>query len=80
MDEPALLDALRNGRIAGAAIDHFWDEPLPAESPFWDMENVIITPHTGGETRRYEENLLNILMENLERLWQGEVGLVNQVV
>jgi phosphoglycerate dehydrogenase-like enzyme len=80
VDEPALLAALHNGQIAGAAIDHFWDEPLPAESPFWDMENVIITPHTGGETRRYEENLLDILMQNLERLWQGEADLVNQVV
>ena len=44
VDEPALLSALRSGQIAGAAIDHFWDEPLPADSPFWDMANVLITP------------------------------------
>lgn len=80
VDEPALLDALRNGTIAGAAIDHFWDEPLPADSPFWDLENVLITPHTAGETRRYEENLLDILLENLERLRRGERPLRNQVV
>ncbi len=80
VDEPALLAALRAGHIAGAAIDHFWDEPLPAESPFWDLENVIITPHTGGETRRYEENLIDILLTNLDRLWGGETELVNQVV
>jgi phosphoglycerate dehydrogenase-like enzyme len=80
VDEPALLAALQNGMIAGAALDAFWDEPLPADSPFWEMENVLITPHTAGETRRYEENLFDILLENLERLWRGEKELRNQVV
>lgn len=80
VDEPALLAALQTGQIAGAGIDHFWDEPLPADSPFWDLENVLITPHTAGETRRYEENLFDILLENLERLWRGETQLYNQVV
>ena len=80
VDEPALLEALREGRIAGAALDHFVDDPLPPESPFWDMENVIITPHTAGETRRYEENVIDILLENLDRLGRGEAELRNQVV
>ncbi|MCC6457152.1 MAG: D-2-hydroxyacid dehydrogenase [Caldilineaceae bacterium] len=80
VDEPALLSALKNGQIAGAAIDHFWDEPLGEDSPFWDLENVLITPHTAGETRKYEENLIDILLENLERLWRGEAQLQNQVV
>jgi phosphoglycerate dehydrogenase-like enzyme len=80
VDEPAMLDALRNGQIAGAAIDHFWEEPLPADSPFWELENVLITPHTAGETRLYEENLFDILLENLDRLWRGEETLRNQVV
>lgn len=80
VDEPALLAALKTGTIAGAGIDHFWDEPLPPDSPFWDLENVMITPHTAGETRRYEENLLDILMENLARLERGERALLNQVV
>lgn len=80
VDEPALLTALREGRIAGAALDHLWDEPLPPESPFWDLENVLITPHTAGETRRYEENLFDILLENLERFWRGEQELFNQIV
>jgi phosphoglycerate dehydrogenase-like enzyme len=80
VDEPALLAALQSGQIAGAAIDHFWEEPLPSGSPFWDIENVLITPHTAGETRRYEENLLDILLENLDRLWRGETELRNQVV
>jgi phosphoglycerate dehydrogenase-like enzyme len=80
VDEPALLAALQNGTIAGAAIDHFWEEPLPENSPFWDLENVLITPHTGGETRMYEENLIDIMQENLERLWRGQIELKNQVV
>jgi phosphoglycerate dehydrogenase-like enzyme len=80
VDEPALLAALRAGQIAGAGIDNFWDEPLPAESPFWDLPNVLITPHTAGETRRYEDNVLDILMENLGRLERGETGLRNEIV
>jgi phosphoglycerate dehydrogenase-like enzyme len=80
VDEPALLEALKSGEIAGAAIDHFWDDPLLEDSPFWDMDNVIVTPHTGGETRMYEENVIDILLENLDRLWRGEDALVNQIV
>lgn len=80
VDEPALLAALQRGAIAGAGIDHFWDEPLPADSPFWEMANVLITPHTAGETRKYEENVIDILLENVERLWRGETELYNQVV
>jgi phosphoglycerate dehydrogenase-like enzyme len=80
VDDPALLAALQQGTIAGAAIDHFWDEPLLESSPFWDLENVLITPHTGGETRMYEENQIDIMQENLERLWRGQTDLYNQVV
>ena len=80
VDEPALLEALQQGSIAGAAIDHFWDEPLPDDSPFWDLENVIITPHTGGETQLYEDRVIDILLENLDRLWRGETALVNDIV
>ena len=80
VDEPALLAALESGAIAGAGIDHFWDEPLPQDSPFWALENLLITPHSGGETRMYEENVIDILLENLDRLWRGETELFNQVV
>jgi phosphoglycerate dehydrogenase-like enzyme len=80
VDEAALLDALRAGRLAGAALDTFVDEPLPADSPFWELDNVIITPHTAGETRKYEENVLDILVANLERLWRGDPRLVNEIV
>jgi phosphoglycerate dehydrogenase-like enzyme len=80
VDEPALIAALQNGRIQGAVLDCFWEEPLPQDSPLWHMPNVLITPHTGGETRQYEERVVNILGQNLERLWRGETQLVNQVV
>jgi phosphoglycerate dehydrogenase-like enzyme len=80
VDEPALIAALTTGRIAGAALDVTVEEPLPPESPLWDMPNVLITPHTAGETRRYEDNVIDILLENLDRLWRGEATLRNQVV
>lgn len=80
VDEPALLTALREQQIAGAAIDHFWDEPLPSDSPFWSIENLIITPHTGGETRKYEINVTGYVAENIDRLLAGRDGLYNQIV
>jgi len=80
VDEPALIAALREPRIAGAAIDVTAEEPLSPASPLWDLPNVLITPHTAGETRRYEDNVLDILDENLDRLWRGEVVLKNQIV
>lgn len=80
VDEPALVAALREGRIAGAGIDVTVEEPLPASSPLWDIETALVTPHTGGETRRYEDNVIDLLLENLDRLWRGETELKNQIV
>jgi phosphoglycerate dehydrogenase-like enzyme len=80
VEEAALVDALQAGRIAGAALDVTDPEPPDATSPLWAMPNVFITPHTGGETRRYEANVNEILVENLERMWRGEAVLRNQVV
>ena len=80
VDEPALLDALAQGRIAGAGLDCTVEEPLPAASPLWDVPNVLITPHTAGETRAYEDNVIDLLLENLERLWRGESELTNGIV
>ena len=79
VDEPALIHALQ-GQIAGAALDCFWDEPLPADSPLWTCANVLGMPHTAGETRHYEDNVIDLLLENLDRLWRGERELKNQVV
>ena len=80
VDEGALLKALKNGQIAGAAIDHFTDEPLPQSSPFWNIKNLIITPHTGGETAKYEDNLIDILLENIRCLNNKGMTLINRVV
>ena len=77
---PALLEALQAGRIAGAALDCVWEEPLPAGSVLWGAPNVMITPHTAGETRRYEDNVIDLLLENLGRLRRGESALKNQFV
>jgi phosphoglycerate dehydrogenase-like enzyme len=80
VNEPALLEALEHKRISGAALDCVWEEPLPATSALWGLPNVLITPHTAGETRRYEDNVIDLLLENLERLSRGETVLKNQIV
>ncbi len=80
VNEPALIDALGRNAIAGAALDCVWQEPLPADSVLWTVPNVLITPHTAGETRRYEDNVIDLLLENLERIWRGESALKNQFV
>jgi D-2-hydroxyacid dehydrogenase (NADP+) len=80
VDEPALIRALQEKRLAAAGLDVTQTEPLPATSPLWAMPNVLITPHTAGETQRYEDGVIDLLVENLDRLWRGEAALANQVV
>jgi phosphoglycerate dehydrogenase-like enzyme len=80
VDEAALIEALASERIAGAGLDVTVEEPLAASSPLWGMPQVLVTPHTAGETSRYEDNVIEILRDNLERLWRGEQDLLNQVV
>lgn len=80
VDEAALVGALMRGAIAGAGLDVAAQEPLPASSPLWSIPSVLITPHTAGETRRYEDCVLDILEENLGRLWSGKSLLHNQIV
>ncbi|MEM9683133.1 MAG: D-2-hydroxyacid dehydrogenase [Pseudomonadota bacterium] len=79
-DQDALVTAITEGQIAGAGIDVTDPEPLNEESPLWDLENVILTPHTAGETRQYEDNVIDILMDNLDRLQAGKAELRNQIV
>jgi phosphoglycerate dehydrogenase-like enzyme len=79
VEEGALIEALRKESIAGAALDVTLDEPLPPASPVWDLSNVFITPHTAGETRRYGDNVLDIPLDNLQRLSRGEAMLRNQI-
>lgn len=80
VDEPALIAALSEGRIAAAGLDVTVEEPLPAASPLWRMPNVVLTPHSAGETRAYEDNVLDLMLGNLERLWRGDRDLINQIV
>ena len=80
VDEPALVQALQEKRIAAAGLDVMREEPLPVSSPLWSLPNVLLTPHTAGETQRYEDAVIDILLENIERLWRGEGSLKNQIV
>ena len=75
VEEAALVQALREGHLAGAGLDVTAEEPLPAESPLWDLPNVIITPHVSGKSDQYVERAVNILLANLERLRRGEPPL-----
>ncbi len=79
-DEAALIETMKAGKIWAAALDVTVEEPLPPASPLWAMPNVFVTPHTAGETRAYEDNVIDILIENLDRLWKGEATLRNQVL
>ena len=67
IDEAALAAALREGRIAGAGLDVFEKEPLPPDSPLWEMENVLITPHNAGSSPRSHERTMELFCENLRR-------------
>ena len=80
VDEPALIAALEGRQIAGAAVDVTVEEPLAAASPLWTMPNVIVTPHSAGETVRYEDRVIDLLIENVARLQRGETKLVNEIV
>ncbi len=80
VDEPALVEALRRGTLAGAALDVFATEPLPEDHPFWDMPNVIITPHLGGFHDEYAEKALPVIEENLARFLAGDKASMRNVV
>jgi phosphoglycerate dehydrogenase-like enzyme len=77
-DDAALLKALQEGWIAGAGLDAHGQEPLPADSPFWDLGNVIITPHNGATTAATAQRGVEYFIENLGRFLRGE-ALVNVV-
>lgn len=72
VDEGALVDALKNNRIAGAGLDVFEEEPLPESSPLWQLPNVIITPHDGGNHNRRYASWVETCFDNLERYIAGE--------
>ena len=78
IDEAALFDALQHRRIAGAALDVFNEEPLPANSPFWSLDNILITPHTAAVTDRLWERHYRLIVDNMKRFLAGQ-PLMNQV-
>ena len=78
IDDEAVVAALRDGRLGGAALDVFTREPLDASSPYWDMPNVIITPHTSGAMDDYWTPLVALFSENLRRFERGD-ALINVV-
>jgi glyoxylate/hydroxypyruvate reductase len=81
MDEAALVDALRAGRLAGAALDVFQREPLPEDSPLWDMPNVLVTPHSMSTATDENERLVELFCANLRRYLDGDdlLNVVNKV-
>ena len=78
IDDGAVIEALKDGRLGGAALDVFTREPLDASSPYWDLPNVIITPHTAGAMQDYWTPLVALFSDNLRRFERGE-PLVNVV-
>jgi phosphoglycerate dehydrogenase-like enzyme len=72
IDDTALLRALRDHRIGGAALDTFRDEPLPPSSPYWDLSNVILTPHTAWSSARVLDRSIELFCDNLVRFSRGE--------
>lgn len=78
--EEELVEALQSGEIAGAGLDVFATEPLPEDSPLWEMENVIVTPHTAGATEHYTERVIqDIFIPNLKDYIEGEKPSKNLV-
>jgi len=67
VDDAALTAVLREKKIGGAALDVFESEPLPADSPYWDLENVLITPHTAGLADQLWEREYVLFADNLRR-------------
>jgi phosphoglycerate dehydrogenase-like enzyme len=78
VDEPALIQALQNKRIAGAGLDVFEREPLPTESPLWDLEEVIMTPHMAGPFRGYMDLACELFAQNLRRFTSGQ-PMLNEI-
>ncbi|WP_300607737.1 NAD(P)-dependent oxidoreductase [Trebonia sp.] len=80
VDEDALIEALRAGTIAGAGLDVFAVEPLPADSPLWQLANVIVTPHAGGHHDLYAEQTMAVLEPNLRAFIEGRRDEIVNVV
>jgi phosphoglycerate dehydrogenase-like enzyme len=71
VDEDALIEALRNRAILGAALDVFHTEPLPVESPLWDMDNVLISPHSASTVATENRTIVDLFTDNIQRWFSG---------
>jgi len=80
VDEAALIECLKDRRIAGAGLDVFANSPLRPDSPFWDLPNVVISPQQGGYFVGYEEHVMPLLTENMRRFLAGRVGEMENVI
>ena len=78
LDTNALIEAVKSGRLGGAVLDVFEEEPLPAESPLWDLPNVVITPHVAGLSKKYMDSLVDLFVANIELYLKGR-ELYNQI-
>ena len=78
VDEPALIRALESGRLAGAGLDAFQQEPLPSDSPLWRLPNVLLTPHTAAFAGDYWPPVVDLFLENVARFKRGET-IINVV-
>jgi len=80
VDEAALIDALQTRRLAGAGLDVFAQEPLPYSSPLWTLDNVIITPHVGGMSDIYAEQILPLLVHNVRAYVAGDRAAMQNLI
>jgi D-2-hydroxyacid dehydrogenase (NADP+) len=80
VDEASLIEALNHRKIAGAGLDVFATEPLPAESPLWDLPNVFITPHIGGLFHEYQQMAMPLIISNMRAFLSGRTGQMTNVI
>lgn len=80
VDEPVMIEALREGKIAGAGLDVFANEPLAEDSPLYELDNVLITPHVGGAFPGYNKKAIKIVEKNLEKFVSGDLAeMINKI-
>ncbi len=80
VDEPALIAALESGKIAGAALDVFAQEPLPPDNPLWKTKNLTIFPHLGGYSQGYEDRAMPTIAGNMRKFFAGDLKSMINIV